>query len=125
MKFRIFVGAMLALAPVAATAMPVSTFLAKADKLQKKGPLAMFSGDLKLLMGQIKADAAQLRAENNALAAAGKPKAYCTAPGGVKMSNRDILSAMNSVPPAQRARTSTKDALRAYFARRFPCPVKA
>ena len=125
MKFRILAGAMLALAPVAATAMPVSTFLAKADKLQRKGPLAMFSGDLKLLMGQVKTDAAELRAENKAAAAAGKPKAYCTAPGGVKMSNRDILSAMQAVPPAQRARTSTKDALRAYFARRFPCPAKA
>jgi hypothetical protein len=128
MKFRILAGAMLALAPVAAvagTGMPVSTFLAKADKLQSKGPLAMFSGDLKLLMGQIKTDAAQLRAENRAAEAAGKPKAYCTAPGGVRMSNRDILSAMNAIPPAQRARTSTKDALRGYFARRFPCPAKA
>ena len=122
MTFRILAGALLALAPVAATAMPVSTFLAKADKLQEKGPLAMFSGDLKLLMGQIRTDAAELRAENKTAAAAGKPKAYCTAPGGVKMSNRDILSAMQSVPPADRARTSTKDALRAYFALRFPCP---
>jgi hypothetical protein len=125
MKFRILAGAMLALAPVAATAMPVSTFLTKADKLQSKGPLAMFSGDLRLLMGQIKTDAGELRAENKAAEAAGRPKAYCTAPGGVRMSNRDILSAMNAVPPAQRARTSTKDALRAYFARGFPCPVKA
>ena len=125
MKFGILAGAMLALAPVAATAMPVSTFLAKADKLQKKGALAMFSGDLKLLMGQVKTDAAELRAENKAAEAAGKRKAYCTAPGGVKMSNRDILAAMNAVPPAQRAKTSTRDALRAYFAHRFPCPVKA
>jgi hypothetical protein len=125
MKFRILVGAMLALAPVAAAAMPVSTFLAKADKLQKKGALAMFSGDLKLLMRQIKTDAAELKAENNGLAAAGRPKAYCTPPGGVKLSNRDVLSAMQAIPPAQRPRTSTKDALRAYFARRFPCPVKA
>ena len=125
MKFRMLAGAMLALAPVAASAMPVSTFLAKADKVQSKGPLAIFSGDFRLLMGQIKTDSAELRAENKAAEAAGKPKAYCTAPGGVRMSNRDILSAMNAVPPAQRARTSTKDALRAYFARRFPCPVKA
>jgi hypothetical protein len=124
MKFPILAGAMLALAPVAATAMPVSTFLAKADKLQKKGPLAMFSGDLRLLMRQVQTDAAELKAENKAAAAAGRPKAYCTAPGGVKLSNRDILSAMQAVPPAQRDRTSTKDALRAYFARRFPCPVK-
>jgi hypothetical protein len=125
MTFRILVGALLAFAPVAAAAMPVSTFLAKADRLQKKGPLAMFSGDLKLLMTRIKTDAAELKAENNALLAAGKPKSYCTPPGGVKLSNRDILSAMQAVPPAQRARTSTKDALRSFFARRFPCPAKA
>jgi surface antigen len=125
MKLRILAGAMLAFAPIAsAAAMPVSTFLVKADKLQKKGALAMFSGDLKLLMGQVKADAAELRAENKAAAAAGRPKAYCTPPQGVKLSNRDILGAMRAVPPAERARTSTKQALRSYFVRRFPCPAK-
>ena len=122
MKLRIAIGLALALAPLApAAAMPVSTFLAKADRLQKKGPLAMFSGDLKLLMGQIKTDAAELRAENKALEAAGRKKAYCTPAGGVKLGNRDILTAMQAVPPAQRAATDTKSALRAYFARRFPC----
>ena len=122
MKLRIAVGLALALAPLApAAAMPVSTFLAKADRLQKKGPLAMFSGDLKLLMGQVKTDAAELRAENKALEAAGRKKAYCTPAAGVKLGNRDILTAMQAVPPAQRATTDTKSALRAYFARRFPC----
>ena len=126
MKLRILIGALLAAAPVAATAaMPVSTFLAKAEKLKKKGPLAMFSGDIKLLMGQVKTDAAELRAENKAAEAAGKPKAYCTPAAGVKLSDRDILSAMQAVPPAERGRTSTKAAFRAYFARRYPCPVKA
>ncbi len=122
MKSRILVGVLLAAAPLAsAAAMPVSTFLAKADRLQKKGPMAMFSGDLKLLTRQIKADAAQLRAANKAAAAAGRPKAYCTPEAGVKMSNRDVLTAMQAVPAAQRSTTSTRDALRAYFAKRFPC----
>ncbi|MGI8610954.1 MAG: hypothetical protein ACR2KH_01565 [Sphingomicrobium sp.] len=125
MKLRILAGAMLAVAPVAsAAAMPVSTFLAKADKLQKKGALAIFSGDLKLLTRQVKTDAAELRAENKAAAAAGRQKAYCTPAAGVKLSDRDILGAMQAVPPAERARTSTKAALRSYFARRFPCPAK-
>lgn len=124
MRFRILIGVLLATAPFAsAAAMPVSTFLAKADHLQKKGPMVMFSGDLKLLTRQIKADAAQLRAANKSAAAAGRPKAYCTPEGGVKMSNRDVLTAMQAVPPAQRATTSTRDALRVYFARRFPCPA--
>ena len=39
----------------------------------------------------------------------------------LKLGNRDILTAMQAVPPAQRATTDTKSALRAYFARRFPC----
>ena len=122
MRFRILIGVLLAAAPLAsAAAMPVSTFLAKADGLKKKGPMAMFSGDLKLLTRQIKADAAQLRAANNAAAAAGRPKAYCTPEGGVKMGNGDVLVAMQAVPAAQRATTSTRDALRAYFAKRYPC----
>src|SRR5437870_12154951 len=60
--------------PVAASAMPVSTFLAKADALRAKGPLALLSGDLKLLTNEIQA------AER-----AGKPKAYCTPGAGVKL----------------------------------------
>lgn len=105
----------------AASAMPVATFLAKADALEKKGAMALFSGDLKRLTGQVKKDAAELRATNAALAKAGKPKAYCTPAAGAKLSDRDILEAMRAVPPAQRANTSTKDALRAYLAKRHPC----
>lgn len=105
----------------AASAMPVETFLAKADALEKKGAMALFSKDLKLLMNQVKKDAAELKAANEALAAAGKPKAYCTPGKGVKLSNRDILDAMRAVPPAQRARTSSRDALKALMVRRYPC----
>jgi len=96
--------------PVAASAMPVSTFLAKADALRAKGPLALLSGDLKLLTNEIQA------AER-----AGKPKAYCTPGAGVKLTDKDILAAMQAVPVPHRASTSTKDALRGYLARRFPC----
>jgi hypothetical protein len=122
MKFRIALGVLLAAAPLApVSAMPVSTFLAKAEVLQRKGPLAMFSGDLRLLMRQIKTDAAALRGANDAAAAAGRPKAYCTPPGGVRMGNKEVMAVMQAVPVPQRATTSTKDALRAYFVRRYPC----
>ena len=101
--------------------MPVSTFLGKAAALKRKGPLAMFSGDLKMLMNQVNRDGAELKAENDAAAAAGKPKAYCRPATGVQIGTKQIIEAMEAVPQAQRARTSTKAALRAYFARRFPC----
>ena len=123
MKKSVFLAVMLALAaaPAAASSMSVATFVAKADALERKGPLALLSGDLKLLTNQVKSDAASLRADNKAAEAAGRRKAYCTPEGGVKLNNRDILGAMRAVPPAQRASTDTKSALRAYFARRFPC----
>jgi surface antigen len=123
MKSKLILGVALLALAAPASAMPVSTFLVKADALQKKGPLAVFSGDLKLLMNQIKSDSAQLRDENRALAAAGKRKAYCTPAGGVSLTNQDVLGAMQAVPVPQRASTSTKQAMRSYLARRYPCPA--
>ena len=123
MNYRVILAglALVAVPFASASAMPVSTFLTKADALQKKGAMAVLSKDLRLLMNQIKQDAGDLKTANQAAVAAGKPKAYCTPAGGVKLSNRDILEAMRAVPPAQRAATSTRDALRTYFAKRWPC----
>ena len=123
MKIKMMFGAMLVAASVPAAAMSVDTFLTKANALKKKGPLAMFSGDLKLLMNEVKSDSAELRAQNKALAAAGRRKLYCVPPNGANLTQTDILSAMQSVPPAKRAATDTKDALRAHLARRYPCPA--
>ena len=117
-------GLALAAAPIsAAAAMPVSTFLTKAEALQKKGALAMFSGDLKLLTRQVKADAAQIRAERLAARAAGKRTAFCPPEAGTKLTDKDVLTAMQAVPAAERARTTTKEALRAFLVRRHPCPA--
>ena len=122
MRSGLLLGLLLAAAPLtAAAAMPVSTFLTKAEALKRKGPLALFSGDMKLLRSQITADAVELRKERLAAAAAGRPTAFCPPSGGIKMTDKDVLSAMEAVPAAQRASTDTRTALRAYFARRYPC----
>ena len=121
MKFRILLGAVLAIAPLSSVAaMPVATFLQKADRLEKKGPLALFSGDLKLLTNQIKADFGSLRSERLATKAAGKPTAWCP-PEKVAMTDKDVMGAMRAVPPAARAQTDTRAALRAMLIRRYPC----
>ena len=120
MRFALCAGALVLAAAGSASAMPVSTFLTKAQALEKKGPLALFSGDLKLLTSQVKQDSLQLRAENKTLEAAGKRKHYCT-PKGFSMDEKQVLQAMQSVPAGQRPRTSTKDALRTYLAQRHPC----
>lgn len=114
-------GALLVFAtPAAAATMTVATFVTKAEALKKKGPLALFSGDLKLLINQVKADSAELRAENQALAGGGKQKVYCTS-ADFKMDEEEIMRAMTSVPAPKRPATSTKQALRDHLARRFPC----
>ncbi len=104
----------------AASAMPVSTFLQKANALKAKGPLAAFSGDVGLLKRQVRQDGEQLKAENKALEAAGKRKHYC-APEGSALTLKDLMAAVNAVPIAERSRTSTKDAFRNYIALRHPC----
>ncbi|GAA4713386.1 hypothetical protein H9L13_03820 [Sphingomonas lutea] len=120
MIFRPTIAAILIVTAAPAAAMPVSNFLAKAEAL-KKGPLALFSGDIKLLMNQIKADSQALRSERLAAEQAGKRGAFCPPAGGVKMTDKDVLQAMEAVPAPRRAQTSTKDAMRAYMVRRFPC----
>ena len=125
MTRRLIIGFLIACVSVSAAAapsapLPVSTFLGKVAALKKKGPLALFSGDIKLLMNQVKTDSAQLRAENKALEAARNPKHYC-APEKSSLKDKDLLAALEQVPVAQRPRTSTKEAFRAYLARRFPC----
>lgn len=105
---------------VIASAMPVSTFIQKAAAMKARGPLAAFSGDVGLLKRQVQQDGQQLKVENKALEAAGKRKHYC-APEGAALTLKDIMSAVNAVPPAERSRTTTKQAFRNYIALRHPC----
>ncbi len=121
MKAALVAGALLLAVAAPASAMSVQMFLAKAEALQKRGPLALFSSDMKLLRNQITGDALELRNERLAAQAAGRAAAFCPPEGGIKLTDRDIVAAMEAVPAAQRASTETKAALRAYFGRRFPC----
>jgi hypothetical protein len=106
--------------PAATSAMPVSTFLTKADALEAKGVRALFASDYKLLKKTIQADSLALRDERLVAKAAGRTPAYCPS-GPAKLDSNEIVQAMRAVPAAQRARTDTRDALRAYFVRRYPC----
>jgi hypothetical protein len=111
----------LALVPAGAEAMPVSTFLQKADALQAKGMLALFASDYKLLKTEVTNASAQLRAERLAARAAGRRPAYCPPQDQGSLDSHELLAAFRTIPPAVAARTEVKDALRALLARKFPC----
>lgn len=107
--------------PGAAAAMPVSTFLAKADALMKKGPMAVFSGDIGLLKGEMKISFAQLRAEQVAARKAGRRPDSCM-PAKVGVSPNELLGHLRAIPVAQRG-MPMKDALGTWMQKKYPCPA--
>ena len=110
-----------ALPALAQAAMPLPTFLDKADALQKKGMMAMFSGDLKLLQNEVQGATEALRKERLAAKAAGRPQAYCPPADSGRMKANELLAALKQIPPAQRARMDVKAGMRVVLARRYPC----
>ena len=122
MKIKLLAAAMLTIgAAAAANAMDVATYLAKADSLRQRGMTAMFSSEARELQAEIRTSGAALKQERLAAQRAGRRPAYCP-PGPASLSIEEIFAAMNAVPPARRARTQVRDALRAAFARKYPCP---
>jgi hypothetical protein len=121
--FKIAFGLLIAALPLTAVhaqAMPVSTFLAKADALKKKGPLALFSGDIKVLKREINGSAKAYGAEIGAAKKTNSPQHSCP-PKSIKLSPGDILGHFNSIPPAQR-NMSVKTAFYGMMKKRYPCP---
>jgi hypothetical protein len=110
--------------PVEAQAMSVAEFLAKAERLKARGFLAIGSPDLKLLMAEMKAVGSAYRADAEGARAAGRAPHSCPPPKGSKqarMGSEDFLKELRATPPADRERTSMKDAFYAIMKRRFPC----
>ena len=119
---RIMLGLFLAGAPVGAVyaqAMPVSQFLAKAEALQKKGAMALFSSDIGLLKKEIQNSAKQLRAEQNAARKAGRKTETCL-PEKASMNSNEILAHFRSIPPQQRS-MPVKTAFAGLMRKKYPC----
>jgi hypothetical protein len=109
------------LTPLLAQTMPVSDFLAKADALRKKGPMALFSGDIGKLKGEVVNSGKQLRAEQAAAQKAGRKPATCMpASGKASVSQNDLLSHFRAIPPAQRNMT-VKAAFAGLMRKKYPC----
>lgn len=102
-----------------AQTMQVSQFLAKADALQKKGAMALFSSDIGLLKREIQNSGKQLRTEQLAAQKAGKKPATCM-PAKASMNSNELLAHFRSIPPQQRG-MSVKTALAGLMQKKFPC----
>lgn len=106
----------------AAQAMTVAEFLAKSDAVKAKGMLAMMSSDLTLLRNEMKSVSTAYRADIDAAQKAGKPPHSCPPPKGkASISSDDVMAELQSLPTAEKARTSVKTAFYAMMKKRYPC----
>ena len=120
---RFAVALLIAAVPATALqAMPVSQFLTKADALEKKGAMALFSSDNTLLKMEVPDAAAQLREERAAAVKAGRKPAYCPPAAKTSLDSKELLAYLRSIPPARRG-MQVRDGLRGLFARKYPCPA--
>lgn len=103
-----------------AQAMPVATFLAKAEALQKRGPFALLSSDYGRLKAEVNNSAKALGAEQSAARKVGRSPATCM-PGNISIGTDEFLNHLRSIPRAQRG-MSVKAALLSFVNKKYPCP---
>ena len=99
--------------------MTAGTFLAKSEALMKKGPMALFSGDVGVLKKELRTASTQLRAARLAVVKAGGKPAYCPPDKG-SMNSNELLAHLRAIPQAQRG-MSFKAALGGLLVKKYPC----
>ena len=115
---------LLALPAVAsAQTMNAEAFYKKAAALQKKGPMALFSGDLKVVMNEGKAAGARARATRFAAVKAGQKPRYCPPEGAKGMGSEEYMRGLAAMPASERAKIDMTEATTRILARKFPCPA--
>jgi hypothetical protein len=109
-------------AAVSAQSMNAEVFHQKAVALQKKGPLAVFSGDLKLVMNEGKAAAGKARQVRLAAIKAGQKPRYCPPEGTRGMASDEYMKGLSAIPATERSKIDMTEATTRILARKFPCP---
>ena len=105
-----------------AQSMNAEVFHAKAVALQNKGPMAIFSGDVKLLMNEGKAAGQHARELRIAAAKAGQKPRYCPPEGKQSMNSNEFMARLGAIPQAERAQMDMTEAMTRILAVKFPCP---
>ena len=99
--------------------MSVTTFLAKADALKKRGPFALLSSDYGKLKSEVNNSAKALGAEQSAARKLGRKPATCM-PNNISIGTDELLNHFRSLPASQRA-GSVKTALLSFINKKYPC----
>ncbi|GAB5482904.1 MAG: hypothetical protein Pars92KO_26610 [Parasphingorhabdus sp.] len=115
------VGAMTMSITVPASAMPVSEFLPKADKLMNAGMGGMFSKHRKPVMAEMKKVTNGYRADIKAARASGKTPSSCPpSKGKGRLNGKEFLAHLKSIP-MERRDMEVKTAFRDFMKIKYPC----
>jgi hypothetical protein len=105
--------------------MPLTTFVERGTKLEKKGPMALFSrGEITALQTEMQAANKAVTAEYQANKKSGAKQAFCPVKGqAFQLGAKELLAQLRAVPAAQARTMTTTDGMRHLLAKRFPCPA--
>jgi hypothetical protein len=101
--------------------MNAETFYQRAAALQKKGVLALLSGDLTALMNEGKAAGAKAREQRLAALSAGQKPRFCPPSQPVSMDSDEFMKRLAQIPSAERTRIDMTEATMRILAAKFPC----
>ena len=104
-----------------AQSMNADIFHRKALALKKKGPMAIFSGDLKPLMREGQAAGKAASAARKAALVAGRTPRYCPPAEVNGMSQSEFLDRLGRIPAPERRRIDIGEATNRLLAVKFPC----
>lgn len=100
--------------------MNAAIFLQKAEALQARGAMAMFSSDIRVLMAEGQAAGRAYRAQLEGERRAGRPSS-CP-PEHARMGSDQLLAHLRSYSPEQRQRITMRAAMADLFRKTYPCP---
>jgi len=104
-----------------AQSMNAEQFYQRASALQRKGVLALFSGDLKKLMNEGKAAGARARDQRLAAIGAGRKPRYCPPEAAVSIESNEFMARLGAIPSADRSRIDMTEATIRILTAKFPC----
>ena len=121
-----FLAVLLCVAAPALSAPPGSAdnFLARAERLKSRGPLAFFDSDYSRLKADATAVGKAIGDDRIAAEKAGKPILYCSPSPRAQLGSMEFISGLEAIPAAERARMSLKDAMVRVLQKKYPCPAR-
>jgi hypothetical protein len=120
-KFLIAVVAVGLPAMASAQSMNAETFFQKANALQRKGMMALFSSDVKKLMKEAKAAGERARAQRLAALKAEQKPRYCPPAGSQRMGSDEFMQRLGALPRTDRMRIDMTEAMIRILTVKFPC----